>query len=100
METDVKWHPHPINLHVYWCCVCVFSITHRYILRPAESSEEKKKPDVNNLRHEEELKLQVSPGEFRPEQLQQQPLVSGLGQVMDEVSQSRLSGLQLSKQNL
>lgn len=36
----------------------------------------------------------------RPKQFQQQPLVPGLSQVVDKVSQSRLSGLQLLKQNL
>lgn len=38
--------------------------------------------------------------EQTPEQLQQQPLVSGFSQIVDEMSQSHLSGLQLSKQNL
>lgn len=42
----------------------------------------------------------VFPGMSRPVQLQQQPLVLALTQVVDEVSQSRLSGLELPEQNL
>ena len=107
--------------HQSWrCSAIVWAVctTYRHILRPAQTSEEEQEEKTNiNLVPNESMLLRIKliqvytqtrhrcdsvrgVSVWAPEQLQQHPLLSGFSQIVDEVSQSRLSGLQLPKQNL
>lgn len=82
---------------VYKCVFCyVFLRTAMSSVLPSDLGMERRKTvNMSELSLQEYMRWR-----HRPEQLEQQSLVFGLSQVMDQVSQGSLSGLQLPKQNL